>query len=127
MQINFFLQWGLYAEPIFSEEGGFPKELSQLVAEKSAAAGYLRSRMPTFTEEEKNFVRGASDFFGVNHYTSILISATKSKGDYPIPSLYADIDVGSYVPDDWPKSASVWLTVRTYFFSVIHIFTHYFF
>lgn len=108
------LQWGLYAEPIFSEEGGFPKELSELVAEKSAAAGYPRSRMPKFTDEEKNFVRGASDFFGVNHYTSYLISATKSKGNYPIPSLYADIDVGSYTPDDWPKSASIWLKVRIY-------------
>lgn len=101
----------MYAEPIFSAEGGFPKELSERVAQKSRDQGFYRSRMPTFTEEEKAFVRGTYDFFGVNHYTSFLVSANEYKSQNVVPSLMDDIDVGTYVPDEWPKSASGWLTV----------------
>nr|XP_034837239.1 myrosinase 1-like [Maniola hyperantus] len=104
-------EWGLYAEPIFSEQGGFPKELSEIVAKKSAEQGYPTSRLPELTDEEKNLVRGTADFFGVNHYTAFLVSATEYKMDYPIPSLYADVDVGSYVPPEWPKAESPWLTL----------------
>ncbi|XP_061379993.1 myrosinase 1-like isoform X2 [Danaus plexippus] len=102
-------EWGLYAEPIFSEEGGFPKELAEIVAKKSAEQGYPRSRMPAFSDEEKDFVKGAFDFFGVNHYSGSLVSATEYKTNHPVPSLYDDIDVGSYTPPEWPKSASSWL------------------
>ncbi|CAH0721271.1 unnamed protein product, partial [Brenthis ino] len=102
-------EWGLYAEPIFSEHGGFPKEFSEIVAQKSLEQGYPRSRLPEFTDEERKFVRGAYDFFGVNHYTSKLISAKSYKIDHPIPSLYSDSDVGYFVPLEWPRSASKWL------------------
>ncbi|XP_063896042.1 lactase/phlorizin hydrolase [Helicoverpa armigera] len=104
-------EWGLYAHPIFSTEGGFPKELSQRIAEKSAKQGYRRSRLPEFTEEEKAFVRGASDFFGVNHYTAKLISATKFKKVVPVPSFLDDMDVGEFIPDRWMSAASEWLTL----------------
>ncbi|CAH0697036.1 unnamed protein product [Spodoptera exigua] len=104
-------EWGIYAHPIFSAEGGFPKELSDKIAVKSAQQGYPRSRLPMFTEEEKAFVRGASDFFGVNHYTAYLVSATERKGHYPVPSLLDDVDTGSFPDDDWLKSASPWLTL----------------
>ncbi|CAH2059139.1 unnamed protein product, partial [Iphiclides podalirius] len=100
-------RWGLYAEPIFSEQGGFPKELSERVAQKSMEQGYPRSRMPEFTDEERAFVRGAADFFGVNHYTAQLVSA--SGGDFIVPSLSDDVGATSYAPDDWPVAASSWL------------------
>ncbi|CAH2059137.1 unnamed protein product, partial [Iphiclides podalirius] len=100
-------EWGLYAEPIFSEQGGFPKELSERVAQKSLEQGYPRSRMPEFTEEERAFVRGSADFFGVNHYTAKLVSA--DGGDYIVPSLSDDVGATVSVPDDWPVSASSWL------------------
>nr|XP_021191415.2 myrosinase 1 isoform X1 [Helicoverpa armigera] len=102
-------EWGLYAHPIFSSEGGFPAELAQKIGDKSAKQGYRRSRLPEFTEEEKVFVRGASDSFGVNHYTTYLVSATQHKWVNPVPSLLDDMDVGSYMLDTWPKSASFWL------------------
>lgn len=108
----FELQWGLYAHPIFSAEGGFPKELAERIAEKSAEQGYARSRLPEFTEEEKAFVRGSSDFFGVNHYTARLVSAEKSVN--PVPSLQDDMDNTPYLDEDWPKSASGWLAVGVF-------------
>lgn len=107
-------QWGLYAEPIFSEQGGFPKELSESVAAKSKEQGYPWSRMPEFSDEEKALARGASDFFGVNHYSAYLISATDYKTENPVPGLLDDVDAGSFVPEEWPKSASSWLTVSSF-------------
>lgn len=106
-----YLQFGLYAEPIFSEEGGFPKELVEIVAEKSAKEGYPWSRIPEFTDEERELVRGASDFFGVNHYTGFLVSANEQISDRPTIPILPDITVGNYIPPEWPQSASYWLTV----------------
>ncbi|XP_063629966.1 lactase/phlorizin hydrolase-like [Cydia splendana] len=102
-------QWVIYAEPIFSEQGGFPKELTERVAAKSKEQGYPRSRLPELTEEEIALVKGASDFYGVNHYTSILVSASDYKEEHPVPGQMDDADAGMFVPDEWPKSASVWL------------------
>ncbi|XP_068625370.1 myrosinase 1-like [Battus philenor] len=99
-------QWGIYAEPIFSEEGGFPKELSERVAQKSREQGYPRSRMPEYTEEEKAFTRGAADFFGVNHYSGFLMT----KGEnLPEHTMADDIGSKSTTPEEWPVAASSWL------------------
>ncbi|CAK1594679.1 unnamed protein product [Parnassius mnemosyne] len=111
-------QWGLYAEPIFSEEGGFPKELSERVAQRSIEQGYPRSRMPEFTDEEKAFVKGAADFFGVNHYTTFLISATEKFSEH----AFSDFETENHYLDEWPKSASDWLNLAPN--SVLNALTH---
>ncbi|KAJ8715708.1 hypothetical protein PYW07_010190 [Mythimna separata] len=115
-------QWGLYAEPIFSAEGGWPKELSETIAAKSAAQGFSRSRLPEFTEEEKAFVRGSYDFFGVNHYTTVLASATEHKEVYAVPSMMDDLDVGYFWPEENPASASPWLKLAPN--SIYYALTH---
>ncbi|XP_063830445.1 myrosinase 1-like [Ostrinia nubilalis] len=102
-------EWGLFAEPIFSEQGGFPKELSERIAAKSAEQGYPWSRLPTFTDEEIALVKGTYDFMGVNHYTTRLCSATEYMEEHAMPSLYDDAGVGVTVSPDWPTSMSPWL------------------
>ncbi|KAL4705020.1 hypothetical protein ACJJTC_009808 [Scirpophaga incertulas] len=102
-------EWGLYAEPIFSSEGDFPKELSRKIALKSAEQGYSRSRLPSLTDDEKDFVKGSFDFFGVNHYTSLLVSASEYKQEFIVPSMLDDVGAFTYVPEEWPKAASYWL------------------
>lgn len=115
-------EWGLYAEPIFGE-GGFPKELAKIVAEKSAAGGYSHSRMPEYSEEEKAFARGAADFFGVNHYTAYLISASDSLHEVvENPTLYSDAAVETYIPEEWPQSVSSWLYMAPN--SILNALTH---
>lgn len=54
------------------------------MAEKSAAQGYPRSRLPEFSEEEKQFVLGSYDFMGVNHYTGQLVTA-ENVPEYAVP------------------------------------------
>lgn len=73
--------------------------------------GYKTSRLSEFTDEERKFVRGSSDFFGLNHYTARLVSASEHKILYPVPSLLDDIDVGIYRPPEWLASGSSWLFV----------------
>lgn len=40
------------------------------VANRSVEEGFSHSRMPYFTSAEINLIRGTSDYFGINHYTS---------------------------------------------------------
>lgn len=87
----------------------------------SLEQGYPRSRMPEFTEEEKTFVRGAIDFFGVNHYSALLVSAAKDE-EFIVPSLYGDAGVVTSVPDEWPKAASSWLIVSPIIIPTYNIF-----
>ena len=43
------------------------------IEEKSFTQGLNESRLPELTKEEQLLVRGSSDFFGLNHYTTYLI------------------------------------------------------
>lgn len=109
----FFFQYGLYSDPIFSAEGGFPKDIEARIAEKSAQQGFSKSRLPEFTEEEKVWVRGSSDFYGINHYTARLISASEHKDLNSVPSYEDDVDIGIFIPEAWIKSGADWLMVST--------------
>ncbi|XP_060802158.1 myrosinase 1 isoform X1 [Amyelois transitella] len=104
--------WGIYAQPIFSETGDFPSILKEKVAAKSAEQGFLRSRLPEFTPEEVEYVRGTSDFFGLNHYSSGYTFRNESVlGIFESPSSDDDLGAGSYVLEEWETSASSWLKV----------------
>ncbi|XP_049938190.1 myrosinase 1-like [Schistocerca serialis cubense] len=66
---------GLWAHPIFTEEGDFPEVVKQRVADNSRQEGRTRSRLPTLSTEEVDLIRGTADFFGLNHYTSDLVTS----------------------------------------------------
>lgn len=38
------------------------------VSNRSKAEGFSKSRLPAFTQEEIAYIKGTSDFFGLNHY-----------------------------------------------------------
>jgi beta-glucosidase len=60
-QRAFDVRLGWYANPIY--KGDYPTALKEM----------LGDRLPKFTAEELNLVKGSSDFFGLNTYTSNLI------------------------------------------------------
>ncbi|XP_022125855.2 myrosinase 1-like [Pieris rapae] len=64
---------GRYSHPIFSQEGGWPPSIEKLMFRLSLKQGYKESRLPSFTEEEKKFIKGTADFYGLNYYSSRLI------------------------------------------------------
>ena len=56
--------------------------------------GLKKSRLPIFTIEESNSIKGSFDFLGVNFYTSsIACNAANNISDI---SFYADMDVSTY-------------------------------
>lgn len=80
------------------------------MAKRSAAEGFARSRLPTFTQEEIDYIKGTSDYFGLNHYTSRYAQDTEEP-EYGDPSWEKDIGILQFIDDSWPESASDWLRV----------------
>ncbi|XP_053619750.1 lactase-like protein isoform X2 [Plodia interpunctella] len=98
---------GLYVNPIWSKEGDFPALVKERVAAKSKEQGFLTSRLPTFTPEEKDLLKGSSDFLGMNHYTTGLAQPSAAK--YPSPSFLDDMSVDFTQSLDWVQGTSPWL------------------
>lgn len=76
----------------------------------SEAEGFRTSRLPYFTPEEVTYIKGTSDFFGLNHYSSWIIR----DAEQPItsPTGYGK-DIGTAGEQDptWPSSSLDWLKV----------------
>ncbi|XP_050552155.1 lactase/phlorizin hydrolase [Spodoptera frugiperda] len=81
---------GRYTHAIFSKEGGWPKVVEEQVAKVSLEQGFNVSRLPPFTEDEINLIRGSYDFFGMNHYTSRKVRYTKP-GEEQSAALFESI------------------------------------
>ncbi|KPJ12248.1 Myrosinase 1 [Papilio machaon] len=94
--------WAVYSHPIFAASGDFPKSVKVAVAAKSIEQGYLRSRLPEFTDEEIAYVRGSSDYFGLNHYSTMYVYRNESTLNYyETPSFNDDHGVMTYTYDEW--------------------------
>ena len=52
----------IHQDPIY--KGYYPERVKKIIGD----------RLPVFTEEELSIVKGSSDFFGLNTYTSQLVS-----------------------------------------------------
>ncbi|XP_063369384.1 lactase/phlorizin hydrolase-like [Cydia amplana] len=100
--------YGLYMDPIWSKSGDFPKLVKDRVAKKSKEQGFARSRLPSLTKDEIKLIKGSSDFLGLNHYTTYLISP--SKVSLPAPSFADDMSiVKTGIRDEWTRARSAWL------------------
>lgn len=79
---------------------------------KSAEQGFPRSRLPSLSAEEVRDIKGTSDFFGMNYYTSKLTYRDASlEGMYPIPSYMDDLSAVFEKDNTWPQSVAFWLQV----------------
>ncbi|KAF7284528.1 hypothetical protein GWI33_022114 [Rhynchophorus ferrugineus] len=99
---------GLYANPIYN--GDWPQVVIDRVAYRSKKEGYSFSRLPTFTEEEKQYINGTSDYYGLNMYTSYLVEALADES-FDSPSLEQDLAYNSTADPSWAHSASEWLNL----------------
>ena len=59
--LEFFLGW--FTDPLYF--GDYPQVMKDRVGD----------RLPIFTDEEKELVKGSSDFFGLNHYNTMYAAA----------------------------------------------------
>ncbi|XP_033115908.1 lactase-like protein [Anneissia japonica] len=101
-------QLGWFAHPIYIN-GDYPQIMKENIAYKSAMQNYSQSRLPEFTAEEKLYIKGTGDFFGLNHYTTTY--AVTSLTDTDEASYWTDQNIASWKDEAWPKSGSDWLQV----------------
>uniref|UniRef100_A0A0S7EET2 Putative glycosyl hydrolase n=1 Tax=Chrysomela populi TaxID=154003 RepID=A0A0S7EET2_CHRPP len=100
--------FGLYIHPIV--HGDYPEVVRTNVDKRSVLQGFSQSRLPRFTQEEVQLIRGTSDFIGINMYTTSLVTPRGSDNISDI-SFEADTGVTSWKPEEWENSGSSWLKV----------------
>lgn len=87
--------------------------MKKRVEELSRRQGYPRSRLPTFSKEEVEFVKNTYDFMGINIYTSFLVKDMPNDKE-GTPSIRNDGRFSLHQLLSWPKSASEWLRVTPF-------------
>lgn len=101
------IQWeiGLNAHPLFI--GDYPQVIKDRVGRFSTEEGLTKSRLPEFSKEELEFVKGTVDFFGLNYYTS---SVTMNQNTENLNvSMQKDCACFHYKKKEWPRAKSNWL------------------
>lgn len=74
------------------------------IANNSRREGRSSSRLPTFSKEWIDAIRGSADFLGFNYYTSRFVE----KQEKPVgenPSYERDVDVKEIIDPKWKPSA----------------------
>lgn len=100
--------------PIYSQNGNYPKIMIDRIGELSKKQGFSKSRLPVFTDDEIKMIHNTSDFFGINSYTSLLITTNddvKNPANHKLPSFQHDMGVIESQDDSWEESGSPWLRV----------------
>lgn len=99
--LEFFLGW--FADPIYL--GDYPQSMRERVGD----------RLPVLTAEQQELVQGSSDFFGLNHYTTMLVSEPKGEmveqDVYGNGGLSEDQDIELSVNAKWEKTDMQWAVV----------------
>ncbi|KAG5870109.1 hypothetical protein JTB14_021426 [Gonioctena quinquepunctata] len=100
--------YGWFAHPVV--HGDWPKIMKNKIAARSEKQGYRKSRLPNFTKEEVEYMKGTVDFLGLNTYSSSMAKAIAEPDMTGIGS-WVDPEVDTWQPTEWEGSASAWLKV----------------
>lgn len=118
-------QFGWFAHPIFTTEGGFPAVMVENVKRQSEAEGLTKPRLEQFDDYWTQRIKGTSDFLGINHYTTHLITGPGLDPLAKSPSWLKDIGAVTTM-DVGGDSASEWLRVRFLILCQIRDASHFF-
>ncbi|XP_041853999.1 lactase-like b [Melanotaenia boesemani] len=106
--VQFYLGW--FATPIF--HGDYPQVMKDFVGRKSAQQGLGTSRLPTFSPQEKSYIKGTCDFLGIGHFTTRYITQRNNPSGHSSSSsssYFTDRDLAELVDPRWPDPGSEWL------------------
>lgn len=96
--LEFSMSW--FTDPIY--KGDYPEVMKQLVGD----------RLPEFTVEEKELLKGSSDFFGLNHYQTYFVEEYDANKDATDPNvglpLNKDENVLLSEDPNWEKTFMGW-------------------
>ena len=60
------------------------------------------NRLPQFTEAEKNLLKGTADFFGLNHYTSVMCRGVKHPNNSAVDwNYWIDNEIQTFKNASW--------------------------
>lgn len=76
---------------------------------KSVQQGLGTSRLPTFSPQEKSYIKGTCDFLGISHYTTRYITQKNNPSIRSSSSYFMDRDLAELVDPRWPDPGSEWL------------------
>lgn len=76
------------------------------VGRKSKEEGRPWSRLPPMDDQTKKLIKGKSDFFGLNYYTS---GYSQPRTGFAGVSHWADQEVSGSSDPSWPVAKSTWL------------------
>ncbi|KAJ8983484.1 hypothetical protein NQ317_014943 [Molorchus minor] len=100
--------YGLYANPIV--HGNWPQIVIDRIGNRSQLEGFAQSRLPVFTQEEIDYIKGTYDYLALNHYTTTMVNGT-SEEEIGTPSCSADRSVLEWNNPEWTKNGSSWIYV----------------
>lgn len=85
--------------------------MEDIVRTNSLKEGLNMSRLPVLDEEQKKLIRGTSDYFFLNYYTSAYAEPgnVTTARTWPKPSFLNDANVFNTQNDSWPQAGSPWL------------------
>jgi beta-glucosidase len=99
--LEFFLAW--FADPIY--KGDYPAEMKKR----------LGDRLPTIDQETKKLLLGSSDFFGLNHYTTMYAADATDKNVqadvHGNGGLNEDQEVELSIDPAWKLTSMKWAVV----------------
>lgn len=100
--VEFFLGW--FGDPL--HHGSYPDVMRTRVGD----------RLPAFTDRERHLLAGSSDFFGLNHYTTMYASAARpgevaEQTPYGNGGIAEDQDVVLSADPDWKTTQMGWSIV----------------
>lgn len=79
------------------------------IGNNSLSEGRDRSRLPVFSQQWIDTIRGSADFLGLNYYTSRYVEPAIKSGNEIGPSYYGDTGLNYIIKPEWKKSVSWWL------------------
>mmetsp|Transcript_89355 Transcript_89355/g.208005 ORF Transcript_89355/g.208005 Transcript_89355/m.208005 type:complete len:678 (+) Transcript_89355:42-2075(+) len=100
-------QFSWFADPFY--KGHYPETMRRRCGD----------RLPTFTEDERKYVKGTLDFLGLNHYSSDYVSAKERSADHS-GGYFVDQEVNNTSDPLWPKTDIGWDIVPWGLHRLIH-------
>ncbi|OWZ22143.1 Beta-glucosidase [Phytophthora megakarya] len=110
--------FGWFAEPVYY--GDYPQIMKDRCGD----------RLPKFTEEQKKLLKGSSDFFGLNNYSSNYVKPSPEfEAGTPPPnnntgSLEADEGVTAYQDPSWVQTGAPWNYVTPWGLKKLCVYIH---
>ncbi|XP_048237318.1 lactase-phlorizin hydrolase-like [Haliotis rufescens] len=86
---KFAFDFDWFVDPVLLD-GEYPDVMRREVSLRSREQNLNQSRLPVFTDVERNMIRGSADFLGISYYTTNIVEDRRHNDDTAPPSITDD-------------------------------------